>query len=90
MKPIILSIASLAILGLFCNPLLAQSNSTAEPAETKPVSNNSIELPIQLYRDYLVVVEGSIGNLETLAFIIDTGAYPSMVDQRISAALGLK
>ena len=29
MKPILLSIASLAVLGLFCNPLLAQSNSTA-------------------------------------------------------------
>ena len=89
MKPILLSIASLAVLGLFCNPLLAQSNSTAEPAETKPVSNNSIELPIQLYRDYLVAVEGSIGSLEKLTFIIDTGAYPSMVDQRIATALGL-
>jgi hypothetical protein len=90
MKPILLSIASLAVLGLLCNPLRAQSNSTVVLAETKPVSNNSIELPIQLYRDYLVVVEGSIGNIETLAFIIDTGAYPSMVDQRISATLGLK
>ena len=90
MKPFLLSIASLALLSLSCNPLLAQSNSAAGPAEIKPVSNHSVELPIQLYRDYLVVVEGSIGNMETLTFIIDTGAYPSMVDQRISAALGLK
>jgi len=89
MKPILLSIASLAVLSLFCNPCLAQSNSGVVPAETKPVSNDSIELPIQLYRDYLVVVEGSIGNLEKLAFIIDTGAYPSMIDQRIATTLGL-
>jgi hypothetical protein len=89
MKPILLSIAALAIPGLFCNPLLAQSNLTVVPAETKPISNNSIELPIQLYRDYLVAVEGSIGSLGKLTFIIDTGAYPSMVDQRIATALGL-
>jgi hypothetical protein len=89
MKPILLSIASLAVLGLLCNPLRAQSNSTVVLAETKPVSNNSIELPIQLYLNYVVVVEGSIGTLEKLIFIIDTGAYPSMVDQRIATALGL-
>jgi predicted aspartyl protease len=89
MKPILLSIASLAVLGLFCIPLLAQSNSSVVPAETKLVSNTSIELPIQLYRDYLVAVEGAIGGLEKLTFIIDTGAYPSMVDQRIATTLGL-
>jgi hypothetical protein len=89
MKPILLSIASPAVLGLFCNPLLAQSNSVVVPVETKPVFHNSIELSIQLYKDYLVVVEGSIGTLEKLTFIIDTGAYPSMIDQRISTTLGL-
>jgi hypothetical protein len=46
-------------------------------------------LPFQLCRDYLVVVEGSIGSLEKLTFIIDTGTYPSIVDQRIASTLGL-
>jgi hypothetical protein len=89
MKPFLLSIASLAVLGSLCNPLLAQSNSVAVLTGTQPVSNPAIELPIQLYRDYLVVVEGSIGTLEKLTFIIDTGAYPSMIDQRVATALGL-
>ena len=89
MKPFLLSIASVAILSSLCSPLLARSNSVAAPSETNPVSKHAVELPIQLYRDYLVVVEGSIGNLEKLTFIIDTGAYPSMVDQRIATALGL-
>jgi len=53
-------------------------------------SGKAIELPIQLYRDYVVVVEGSIGNLEKLTFIVDTGAYPSVIDQKIAIALGLK
>lgn len=57
---------------------------------TKLGSGNAIELPIQLYRDYVVVVEGAIGNLEKLAFIVDTGAYPSVIDQKIAIALGLK
>jgi predicted aspartyl protease len=57
---------------------------------TKLGSGNAIELPIQLYRDYVVVVEGAIGNLEQLAFIVDTGAYPSVIDQKIAIALGLK
>jgi hypothetical protein len=57
---------------------------------TKLCSGTAIELPIQLYWDYLVVVEGSIGNLEKLAFIIDTGTYPSVIDQKIAIALGLK
>jgi hypothetical protein len=89
MKPFLLSIAKIAVLSLLCNPLLAQSNSVPVLAETKPVSDHVIELPIQLYRDYLVVVEGSIGNMEKLTFIIDTGACPSMIDQRIVTALGL-
>lgn len=89
MKPFLLSIASLAVLGSLCNPLLAQSNSVAVLTGTQPVSNDAIDLPIQLYRDYLVVVEGSIGSLEKMTFIIDTGAYPSMIDQRIANILGL-
>jgi predicted aspartyl protease len=90
MKPSLLSIASVAVLSLLCNPLVAQSNSVAVSEQTTRVSNHAIEIPIQLYRDYLVVVEGSIGNLEKLTFIIDTGAYPSMIDQRIATALGLR
>jgi len=71
------------------NPLVAQSDSVAVLAGMQPVFSTTIELPIQLCRDYLVVVQGSIGTLEKLTFIIDTGTYPSIVDQRIATALGL-
>jgi len=57
---------------------------------TKLGHGDAIELPIQLYRGYLVTVEGSIGNLEKLTFIVDTGAYPSVIDQKVAIALGLK
>src|SRR6516165_3537396 len=89
MKPILLSITSLGVLGLLCNPLLAQSDSVVVLAGAQPVFSPVIELPIQVCRDYLVVVEGSIGTLEKLTLIIDTGTYPSIVDQRIATTLGL-
>ena len=89
MKPILLSIASVAVLGLLCNPTLAQSDSVAMLAGAQPVFRPTHELPIQLCRDYLVVVEGSIAPLEKLTFIVDTGTYPSIVDQRIATGLGL-
>jgi predicted aspartyl protease len=66
------------------------SDCRQDASGTKLGSGNAIELPIQLYRDYVVVVEGSIGNLEELTFIVDTGAYPSVIDQKIAIALGLK
>jgi hypothetical protein len=43
MKPYLLSIASVAVLGLLCNPLLAQSDSIAILAGAQPVFNPATE-----------------------------------------------
>jgi predicted aspartyl protease len=48
-----------------------------------------VTLPIRLYRDYLVIVEGSVGNVQKLNFLLDTGACPSVIDQKIAHNLGL-
>jgi hypothetical protein len=47
------------------------------------------EIPFKFSQDYLIVVQGSIGGLEKLNFMIDSGAIPSMIDQRIAKKLGL-
>src|SRR5207253_4453455 len=57
--------------------------------EIRPPAEVGVSLPIRVYRGYLVVVEGSIGNIQKLNFLVDTGAYPSVVDQKIAHNLGL-
>jgi hypothetical protein len=50
----------------------------------------STRVPIRLYWGYVVIVEGSIGNLHKLSFQVDTGAYSSVLDQKIAQRLGLQ
>jgi len=56
---------------------------------TEALAHDPIKLPIRLYWGYLVIVQGSIGNVPKLSFLVDTGAYPSVVDQKIATRLGL-
>jgi len=48
------------------------------------------EIPIKLYQEYLIVVEGRIGNLEHQHLLLDTGTNPSMIDTKVAARLGLQ
>ncbi len=52
-------------------------------------SDSAGEVPFRLYRDYVIVVRGSIGNLKNLNFLVDTGAVPTVLDRRIARKLHL-
>jgi aspartyl protease len=54
-----------------------------------PRATSLVEIPFKLYRNYLIVVEGSLGKLERLNFLIDTGVNPTAVDLRIANKLRL-
>jgi predicted aspartyl protease len=65
------------------------SSNDAGKQESESVSHVSVRLPVRLYRGYLVIVEGAIGNVRKLNFLVDTGACPSVVDQKIAHDLKL-
>ena len=47
------------------------------------------EVPFELYQHHLIVIKGSIGELDGRSLLIDTGTIPSMVDARIARKLHL-
>ena len=53
---------------------------------TEPIT----EVPFELYQRHLVVTKGSIGRLNNLNLLIDTGTIPSVVDSRIARKLRLQ
>ena len=59
----------------------ASNNAGKQEAEA---SSHSVKLPVRLFGGYLVIAEGAIGNLHNLNFLVDTGASPSVVDQKIA------
>ena len=48
------------------------------------------DIPFKLHNGYLIVVKGSIGKLQNLSFVVDTGSYRSVLDERIARKLHLK
>jgi len=93
MKRLLFSSCLLVILTLsHADPSWAQPTiAPPDPAVpgTQSLTQVPVKLPIRLYWGYLVIVEGSIGNVQKLHFLVDTGAYPSVIDQKIAHNLGL-
>lgn len=50
---------------------------------------SGLEIPFKLYQGYLIVVQGSLGTLDRLNFLVDTGVNRTKVDSRIAKKLGL-
>jgi predicted aspartyl protease len=91
MNRLLLSSCLLVVLTL-SSADLGWSQLTVDPSDPAPVviaRPVSVKLPIRLFWNYLVIVEGSIGSIQKLHFLVDTGAYPSIVDQKIAHSLGL-
>jgi predicted aspartyl protease len=72
--------------------LLALALPFSSAAQQDPAARSSLpslEVPFQLYNGYLIVVEGRIGELTGLKFILDTGVTTSVLDSKIAAKLKL-
>src|ERR1700688_1642261 len=56
---------------------------------TRKPKDRVTEIPIKIYQQYLIVVDGRIGNLEHQKLLLDTGTSPSMIDKSVAQKLGL-
>lgn len=55
-----------------------------------PAAVPRVEITFKLCGNHLIVVQGALGDLERLNFLIDTGANPSAVDRKLAKKLGLQ
>jgi predicted aspartyl protease len=61
-----------------------------DTGQTQASGANLGSVRFSLYRDYLIVVKGSTEGLNELNLLVDTGADPSVVDQKLAAKLQLQ
>jgi len=76
------------LLGLLEANLLLAAALAAQPQDGKG-SKPGATVPFELLSDFLVVVNGQIGDLEGLKFVLDTGATYTVIDRRVAEKLGL-
>jgi predicted aspartyl protease len=48
------------------------------------------EVPFELHNEFMIVVKGSVGELNNLSFAVDTGATQTMVSREIAEKLSLR
>src|SRR5271170_5700811 len=71
--------------------ILAIGMISACPTRAQEVVGSSVSLtmPFELASGFLVVVNGQIGNLRVMRFILDTGATSSVIDAKVADRLRL-
>jgi len=71
--------------------LLVLGLLSAPPLDAQDPSKSSVSstIPFQLRSGFLVVVNGQVGNLEGLKFIVDTGASYTFIDRKVADRLKL-
>jgi len=65
----------------------SQSHAVPSSEPRHEASPGHHEILFQKYRDYLIVVQGSLGDIQRLNFIIDTGTDRTVMDSRVAQKL---
>ena len=81
-------INAVLILSLFASAE-SPNSQTGNVDQSQPSAAHLGTLDFDLYRDYLIVVRGSAGGLNNLNLLVDTGADPTLVDQKLAEKLQL-
>jgi Aspartyl protease len=84
-------IVGVSLLFSFIFTVVSSGHSQARAEPTRDHKHGSsldqCEVHFRTYRDYLVVVQGSLGGNAKRNLIIDTGTNPSVIDRRIAKEL---
>jgi predicted aspartyl protease len=70
--------------------LVGQIHGSQAHAQEVIKSSPPLEVPFDLVSGFLVVVDGQIGNLDGLKFILDTGTTHSVIDRKLAERLHLQ
>jgi hypothetical protein len=76
----------LSLLLSTATPGFSQAFSRLKTESSREAAKHE-EIPIEIYRDYVTVVQGALGDNHGLNFILDTGTNPSIVDSKIAKEL---
>jgi len=68
---------------------LTNRNWAANPAPQADPTESRSGIPFKLYGNYLVVIEGHIGDLGKLRFVVDTGVTHSVIDRKLAGRMGV-
>jgi predicted aspartyl protease len=65
----------------------------ASPTDTVPVERQDArksEITFELFNDYLIIVKGTIGSIENVNILLDTGKSPTAISQETADQLNLR
>jgi hypothetical protein len=84
----------ICLIGMLWYPRYGWAQSDlSRTREQYPASSSHVtaqrNLQFQLHRGYLVIVKGLVGQTLEANFLVDTGAYPSVIDLGVAASLRL-
>ena len=79
---------------LICSVMVASPNFSTLYAHEKGtrarLDEKRSDVPFRLYKEYLILVKGSIGPFQDLTFLIDTGATTTVLSSHLANKLKLK
>jgi Aspartyl protease len=83
------------LIGMLCYPRCGWARSDlSSSGEQHPAGSIHVtgqrKLPFQLHRGYLVIVKGLVDKTLEVNFLVDTGAYPSVIDVGVASKLRLE
>jgi len=64
--------------------VLGMISTSPTRAQNVVGSSTNLTMPFELVAGFLVVVDGQIGDLNGLKFILDTGATYSLIDRKVA------